>query len=87
MRIALALILALAIAPVLARTATFGNRVLVQGDSVARVYEVAGQPNRVVTLENKFGAAVAERWEYYRNGKTIMVTVQGGKVTAISEST
>lgn len=70
-----------------AGTATFGSRVLVEGDSMARVFEVAGKPDRIVTLENKYGGAVAERFEYYRDGKTIMVTVQGGKVIRIDVST
>ena len=86
MRLAIALVLALVAAPVLASTATFGMKVLVEGDNVARVYQVAGQPDRVVAIENKFGAAVAERWEYYRDGKTISVTVQEGRVTRIIET-
>jgi hypothetical protein len=69
-----------------AGTATFGSRVLVEGDSMARVFEVAGKPDRIVQLENKFGGAVAERFEYYRDGKTISVTVSGGRVQRIDVS-
>jgi hypothetical protein len=83
----LALTLALAIAlPAAAQSVTFGSKVLSEGDSVARVYELAGQPTRVVRLENKFGAAMGERLEYYRDGKAILITISGGVVQSISVS-
>ena len=64
-------------------TVRFGDRVLVEGDNVARVYEVAGKPDRIVQLENRFGAGVGERWEYYRDGKAIMLEVSGGRIVRI----
>lgn len=88
MRIAFGVTLALLLAaPAWAQSVTFGSRVLVVGDSIARVFEVAGKPDRVVRLENTYGGAVAERFEYYVGSKVISVTVQGSKVVDVSEST
>ena len=85
--IVLAIILsATGIAQAQTATATFGSRVLVEGDSVARVFEVAGKPDRIVQLENRFGAGVGERFEYYRDGKTITVEISGGRVIRINVS-
>ncbi len=73
-------------APVMASsTATFGMKVLSVGDSVARVYELAGEPSRVVQLENRFGGAIAERFEYFQGSKVIKVTIKDGRVVAIDE--
>ena len=81
----LALVLALALAlPASAETFTVGSKVLSEGDSVGRVYEVAGKPDRVVQLENGFGAGVGERWEYYRDGKAITLVIRGGRIVSIS---
>ena len=72
--------------PVLASdSVTFGYKVITIGDGVGRVYEVAGKPDRVVTLQNRFGAALGERLEYYRDGKTTLITIRGGQVVAIEE--
>lgn len=64
-------------------TVTFGSRVLAEGDNVARVIEVAGKPDRIVQLQNGFGAGVGERWEYYRDGKAIMLEISGGRIVSI----
>lgn len=61
----------------------FGNKLVVDGDSTGKVIQVAGQPDRIVTLENTYGAAAGERWEYYRDGGTIMITFNAGKVVSI----
>lgn len=57
---------------------------LVEGDSVARLRQVAGVPDRIVTLENRFGAAVGERWEYDRpDGQLVAFILRGGRIVAI----
>lgn len=61
----------------------FGNKLVVDGDSTGKVIQVAGQPDRIVHLETKYGGAAGERWEYYRDGKTIMITFSGGRVVSI----
>jgi hypothetical protein len=73
--------------PVLADTVDFNGRVISSGDSIGRVFDIAGKPDRVVQLQNKFGAGVAERFEYYRGNKTILIVVQGGKVISIEQTT
>lgn len=85
-KIAFACLLFLASLPaVAAETIAFGNRVLAVGDATGKVIEVAGKPDRVVQEESKFGGATGERWEYYRDGKTIVITLRSSKVTRIEE--
>lgn len=79
------LLLALAAPAFAADTIAFGNRVLSVGDSVARVYQVAGEPSRIVQLENKHGGAVGERFEYFIGDKLVRIVVSGGRVTSITE--
>lgn len=80
------LVLAMMLAmPAWAQSVAFGNKLVTVGDSVGKVYQVAGKPDRVVQLENKFGAKTDERFEYYLGGKTIFITVRDGSVIAISE--
>lgn len=63
----------------------FGNKLITDGDSSGKVIQVAGKPDRIVELQNTYGAADGERWEYYRDGKTIMVIFRDGKVVSIEE--
>jgi len=84
--IALSLLLLAVSVPVMADSINVGNRVLVDGDSVGKAYELLGKPDRIVQLENKFGAAMGERLEWYRNGKTIQIVVRGGRIASIYES-
>jgi hypothetical protein len=72
--------------PAMADSISVGNRVISDGDAVGIVFEVLGKPDRTVDLENPFGAALAERWEYYRDGKTISIIVAGSKVISITET-
>jgi hypothetical protein len=72
--------------PSLADTINFGNRVLTDGDSAGKVVQVAGKPDRVEQIQNEFGAVTGERWEYYRDGKTITFTIVDGKIKSITET-
>lgn len=85
-RIAIALLLALACGAALADSYRFGNGLVVDGDSVAALVKRAGQPTRIVTLENKFGAAVGERWDYFIDGKLVSFEISGGVVRSITET-
>lgn len=89
MRVILPLLLAVALTLPMAASAsdtvTFGQRVVSLGDSVARVYQVAGEPSRVVQLQNKFGAGVGERLEYFVGSKVVQITVRDSKVVRIEE--
>lgn len=45
-------------------------------------------PDREVTLENKFGAAVGQRWVYVEpgySGRVVTLELAGGRVTALRE--
>ncbi len=87
MRVAMGILLALVLAvPAWAQSVTFGSRLVVVGDSVAKVFDVAGKPDRIVQLQNRYGAAMGERFEYYRGGKTISITIARSKVIDVSET-
>jgi hypothetical protein len=87
MRIILAILLALASTSALADfSVRFDRGVVTVGDSAGAVIKKAGrQPDRIVQLQNAFGGAVGERWEYYLGGKQVNLTFSGGKVTDITE--
>ena len=86
MRTALLLALIVAAAPAFADTLSVGAHVLTDGDPVGKAYQLLGQPDRVQQNQNRFGATVSEDLEYYKDGKTIRVTVRDGKIEAISEA-
>jgi hypothetical protein len=61
------------------------RRVLTIGAADGEVFEVAGRPDRIVTLYTPQGGATGERWDYYRTGKTISFYITGGRVWRIDE--
>jgi hypothetical protein len=63
----------------------FGSHVVTVGDSEGKVLQVAGEPDRRVALETKFGGAAGYRLDYERGRKTVQIYIEGGRVTAISE--
>lgn len=69
-----------------AATYRFRNGVVTEGDSVAAVIQRAGKPDRIVQLENEYGAGVGERWEYYFGNKLVALVISGGKVVSITET-
>lgn len=69
-----------------AATYRFRNGVVTEGDSVAAVMQRAGKPDRIVQLENEYGAGVGERWEYYFGNKLVSLVISGGRVIEISET-
>lgn len=50
----------------------FGSKVIQPGDSVQRLIEAAGQPERRVPIHNKFGAVIAVDY-YYTEGRFTVV--------------
>jgi len=84
-RIAVSLALCLMAGTAMASSARFGDRLVTSGDSAGKVTQVAGKPDRVVQIENKFGANTGERWEYYQPRKTVQITFEEGKVIDIRE--
>lgn len=86
MRIILAGLLALAAFDAHAfDTFAFPRGVVSKGDSTAALVQRAGQPDRIVTLENRRGAAVGERWEYFLRDKQVNFTISGGRITQVEE--
>ncbi|MEO8993213.1 MAG: DUF2845 domain-containing protein [Rhodanobacter sp.] len=61
----------------------FGPQVITVGDSESKVMQVAGEPDRRVQLENKFGAANGYRFDYTKGRKTIQIYIQAGQVVGI----
>ena len=49
------------------------------------VRKAGRQPDRIVQLENRRGAAVGERWEYYLDNKQVNFEIRGGRVVDIQE--
>ena len=64
----------------------FRDGVVTDGDSVAALIKRAGQPNRIVQLENRYGAAIGERWDYYIDDKLVSFEIYDGKVHSITEA-
>jgi hypothetical protein len=85
-RILLGLALVIACAAAHADSYRFSGGLVMDGDSVATLIKHAGQPSRIVQLENRFGAAVGERWDYYIDDKLVSFYITGGRVTSISEA-
>lgn len=84
---AMFLALMLAAGTALADTYAFGNRVISSGDSIGRLVEIAGKPDLVTPLENEYGAREGENWTYFRDGKTLVFTIDTrGKIIRITES-
>lgn len=63
----------------------FGSKVVSLDDSEAKVYQAAGQPTRVVQLQNRYGAADGYRLDYVTDRKTVQITIRGGRVVDIEE--
>lgn len=63
----------------------FGSQVLTVGDSESKVLRVAGDPERRVQLETKYGGAVGYRLDYQQGRKTVQIIIAAGQVVAIAE--
>ena len=69
-------------------TYRFSKGVVTVGDTIAALIERAGKPDRTVQLENRFGAAEGEKWEYYLpGGKMVTFWIDSdSRIYAIDES-
>ena len=72
--------------PAFADTLAVDGKVLVDGDSVAKVHQLLGQPDRIVQNQTRFGGVVSETYEYFFDGKTVRVEIRDGEVAAIDEA-
>lgn len=65
----------------------FERGVVTTGDSTGALIERAGRPDRTVQLENRYGAGVGERWEYFRReGKVVAFVIRDSRVVSIDEN-
>ena len=86
-KMALSLALLLASSTALADSYNFGMRVITDGDSIGKLVEVAGKPDLVTPIQNGYGAQIGEKWTYFRDGKTIVFTINtSGQILSITES-
>lgn len=66
-----------------------GNKVLTLGDSAVRVQQLLGQPTiRALSRAHVGGMpdnqlVSVEQWQYAQDGKTIVITIHGGRVANI----
>jgi hypothetical protein len=60
-----------------------GYSVITLGAPLSKLIDACGEPLRIVRLENEYGAAVGQRWEYRRERSYVLFTVSGGRVVAI----
>lgn len=93
----IAILLALSFSAAASSTLRVGNRLLVAGDSAAKVTELLGRPSHVShgararghTSRRRRGVVVAnpasERWQYRRDGHTITVVMVDGAVAEIQQ--
>lgn len=84
--VALAVVFCVVAGPAMASgSARFGDKLVNTGDGAGRVTQVAGKPDRVIALENRFGANAGERWEYDQPRKTVQIIFRDGRVTEVRE--
>ncbi len=62
-----------------------GTHIIATGDSAGHVIDLVGKPDRKSHAAKKKGETSGERWEYYRDHKTIVVTIRDGLVTTMSQ--
>lgn len=62
------------------------GKVLSDGDPPGKARQLLGAPDHVTRLETEYGGSTGERRDYYRDGKTIEVTVDDEKIVRIQET-
>ncbi len=75
----------LAAAPAFSDSIAINGKLITDGDGAGKLLQVAGKPDRIVQLETEYGGATGERWEYYREGKTLQIEIRSGRVSSIIE--
>jgi hypothetical protein len=85
-----ALALLLASTPTFAETSLrVGSKVLTIGDSAVRVLQLMGEPAVRAFWQSQSGGlpnnqlASGEQWQYGQDGKTVIITIVGGRVANI----
>jgi len=81
----LALLTVLSIGVAGAASFVFPKGIVTDGDGAGTLMQKGGKPDRIVTLENKYGGAEGERWEYYLHDKQVNFILIDGRVARIEE--
>jgi hypothetical protein len=68
-----------------AETLRVGSQVLATGDSAVRAIQLLGSPPYKEPVENAFGAARGERWQYQMGNHITTVTIVDGRVALIED--
>ena len=79
-KLLLPLLLAVLAMPALAQSVKFKAGTISVADSVEKLLQVAGKPERIQPFP---GMPDYQRYEYFSDGRNVTVTVKDGKVTAI----
>lgn len=82
-KLVLSLLLAAFVGPALAQQSVqFKAGAVSIGDSVEKLLQVAGKPERIEPFP---GMPAFRRYEYFFEGRNVVVTVRDGKITGVSE--
>ena len=64
----------------------FGSRLLVVGDPVTKLIDLAGDPLYKEPIQNEFGAYEGERWQYKIEGTVVTFVIRDAKVNRIDQA-
>ena len=63
----------------------FGSRLLVVGDPVSKLIDLAGEPFYKEPIQNEYGAYEGERWQYNEGNSTVTFVIKESKVSSIEQ--
>jgi hypothetical protein len=64
----------------------FGNRLLVVGDPVTKLIDLAGDPLYKEPIQNEYGAYAGERWQYKIDGAVVTFVIRDARVNRIDQA-
>lgn len=64
----------------------FGSRLVVVGDPVTKLIDIAGDPFYKEPVQNEYGAYEGERWQYKIDGAVVTFVIRDAKVSRIDQA-
>ena len=64
----------------------FGSRLVVVGDPVSKLIDLAGEPFYKEPIQNEYGAYEGERWQYKIDGAVVTFVIRDAKVNRIDQA-
>jgi hypothetical protein len=64
----------------------FGSRLVVVGDPVSKLIDLAGDPLYKEPIQNEYGAYEGERWQYKIDGTVVTFIIRNAKVNRIDQA-